>query len=76
MLWKKTDVSPVFKEDRHHPASDGPINLTSIFSKVLQRILKRFILLHLLHNNLLSANIRLLPRFTNKLRPVGSLLQA
>jgi hypothetical protein len=80
-LWKEAIVTPVFKSgDRLSPASYRPISLTSIPCKVMERILKRAIMDHLVRNDLISsAQHGFLPNrscVTNMLVFMDSLTQA
>ncbi|MBM6549284.1 reverse transcriptase family protein [Streptococcus dysgalactiae] len=54
-IWKEAVVTPIFKTgDRHDPKSYRPISLTSIPCKILERLIKRRIMTHLLSNQLIS----------------------
>ncbi|MBM6549301.1 hypothetical protein H7673_10610 [Streptococcus dysgalactiae subsp. equisimilis] len=55
-IWKEAVVTPIFKTgDRHDPKSYRPISLTSIPCKILERLIKRRIMAHLLSNKLISS---------------------
>ena len=43
--WKKADVIPIFKNNRkpHDPASYRPISMTSVFCKMLERIIIKYL---------------------------------
>ena len=54
-VWKKANVSPIFKKgDRSNPANYRPISLTSVCSKPLEHILHSQIMKHLDQHNILS----------------------
>jgi hypothetical protein len=79
--WKSATVVPIYKGgDRLSPNSYRPISLTSIPCKVLERILKKRILAHLLDNSLISpAQHGFLPQrscITNLLLFMDSLTEA
>ena len=53
--WRQAHVIPIFKAgDRNQAGSYRPISLTSVLCKILERLLKRELLGHLLDNQLLS----------------------
>ncbi|MGL5085530.1 MAG: RNA-directed DNA polymerase [Clostridium sp.] len=53
--WRQAHVIPIFKAgDRNLAGSYRPISLTSVLCKILERLLKREMLSHLLTNKLLS----------------------
>ena len=55
--WKKAIVVPVLKKgDKNQPNNYRPISLTSSFSRIMESILHKKILSHLLSKNLLSPN--------------------
>ena len=55
--WKKALVVPVFKKgDQTQPSNYRPISLTSTFSRIMESILHKKVLDHLLSNNLISPN--------------------
>ena len=79
--WKEATVTPIYKSGDHlAPISYRPISLTSIPCKIMERLLKRDIMAHLLDNNLISsAQHGFLPRrscVTNMLIFMDSLTQA
>ncbi|KAA3678284.1 uncharacterized protein DEA37_0013205 [Paragonimus westermani] len=56
--WKVTAVIPIIKAGDHHsPASYRPISLTSIECKILERLLRHFILKYFFSNNLSSSTL-------------------
>ena len=56
-VWKEAIISPIFKGgDRFSPSSYRPISLTCITCKILERLIKRVMLSHLLSNGLLSRS--------------------
>jgi hypothetical protein len=55
-VWKTALVTPIYKGgDRRVPGSYRPVSLTSIPCKVLERLIKKGILQHLLLNKLISS---------------------
>ncbi|MES9974252.1 MAG: reverse transcriptase family protein, partial [Candidatus Thiodiazotropha sp.] len=55
--WRSALICPIYKGgDRHSPTNYRPVSLTSIPCKVLERIIKKRILGHLLNNSLLSSS--------------------
>ena len=53
--WKNAVVKPIFKKgDKHSVGNYRPVSLTSIVSKVMESLVKRAVLDHLLTNGLLS----------------------
>ena len=57
MSWKEALVTPIFEgRDHHSPVSYRPVSLTSIPCKILERIIRRLILDHLVLNDLVSPN--------------------
>ena len=53
--WKKAFVSPIFKKGARNKASNyRPISLTSIVCKIMESLVKKEILAHMISNNLLS----------------------
>jgi hypothetical protein len=55
--WKTAHVSPRFKTgNRHSTSSYRPISLTSIPCKILERIVKDYLIDYLLLNNILSSS--------------------
>ena len=53
--WKEAIISPIFKKgSRLDPVSYRPISLTSISSKIFERIIKEAILAHLRSNGIIS----------------------
>ena len=54
--WKKASVSPIYKKGaKYIPANYRPISLTSIVCKLMESILKKSIMEHLNHEDLLSS---------------------
>ena len=54
--WKMALIKPIFKKgDRHEVGNYRPVSLTSVVAKVLEGIVKRAIMTHLLDQALLSA---------------------
>ena len=52
--WKQANVIPVFKKgSRAQPTNYRPISLTSVVCKILERIIRAYILSHLNHHNIL-----------------------
>jgi len=55
MDWKKANVTPIFKKDKHEVASNyRPISLISHACKLLESILRERILKHLTDNNAIT----------------------
>ena len=55
MDWKRPNISPIFKKGcRSEPLNYRPISLTSVVCKLLERIIKKQLILHLESANLLS----------------------
>ena len=55
--WKCANVTPIHKKDAQNLACNyRPVSLTSIFSKLLESIIKDYVLNHLSTNNLLSPH--------------------
>ena len=55
--WKQARITPIYKNGMRHKASNyRPISLTSQASKVIERIVKRYIMEHLDTNDLLSRH--------------------
>ena len=55
--WKTATVIPIFKKGkRTDPANYRPVSLTSVLSKVMERILSEDITKHLKNNALMSAD--------------------
>ena len=53
-IWKKSHVIPIHKKDsRNNPSNYRPISLTSILSKVFEKAVLKYLLSHLLGNDLL-----------------------
>ena len=53
--WKKANVSPIFKKGARNKAENyRPISLTSIVCKLMESIIKEFVMKHLFKNGLLS----------------------
>ena len=56
-VWKKANVTPLFKKgDRHAPTNYRPISLTSVVCKLLESIVKDHIMEYLLSNNIISCS--------------------
>ena len=54
--WRNGTVSPLYKgEGRHQPCNYRPITLTSLLCRILERIVKKHVLNHLISNELLSS---------------------
>ena len=54
--WKTAHINPIFKSgDRLSPTIYRPINLASIPCKILERIIKTYMLNHLTRNNLIAT---------------------
>ena len=54
--WKKANVSPIFKKGSKSKAENyRPISLTSIVCKIMETLLKREVMTHLIAENLLSS---------------------
>ena len=55
--WKHGDVTPLFKDDDRHKASNyRPITLTSVLSRTLERIIKKQLMTYLIENDTLSKD--------------------
>ena len=55
--WKTGIVSPIHKSgDRHAPSNYRPITITSILSRILEKIVKATFTEHIATNNLLNSN--------------------
>ncbi|MEC8567512.1 MAG: reverse transcriptase family protein, partial [Pseudomonadota bacterium] len=55
--WKLSTVVPIFKKgNRSQPTNYRPIALTSSFCRILERIISKHLLHHLISNNLLLPN--------------------
>ena len=54
-IWKCGNIAPIYKKgSKSDPANYRPVCLTTIFSKVMESIIRDNILFHLRSNNLLS----------------------
>ena len=54
-IWKTAIVIPIFKKGRtNNPGNYRPISLTSVICRILERIIHKHILTHLLNNSLIS----------------------
>ena len=55
--WKKAIITPIFKKGvSSDPRNSRPISLTSVFGKLMERVMVNEILLYLSNNNLISKN--------------------
>jgi len=55
--WKVANITPIFKKgDRKDPSNYRPVSLTSVVSKILEKIIRDGVVEHLHKNNLLSKN--------------------
>ena len=55
MDWKRANISPIYKKGcRSEPLNYRPISLTSVACKILERIIKKQLVLHLESGNLMS----------------------
>ena len=55
--WKTATITPIFKsDDRTLPENYRPISITSQVGKLLEKVLRRKMLSHLMNNNLLSKH--------------------
>ena len=55
--WKQSSIIPIYKKgDRALPSNYRPIALTSSFCRILEAIILKYMLSHLLKNNLLLSN--------------------
>ena len=53
--WTSANITPIFKKgNRSHPLNYRPVSLTSVPSKILERIIRNHIMNHLEINNFLS----------------------
>lgn len=72
-LFKLANVKPIFKSgDKHDPANYRPISLTSIVCKVMEGIIREYMMGHLLSSNQLSGDQH---GFLNKKSCVTNLLE-
>ena len=54
-MWVNANITLLFKSgDKSEPSSYRPVSLTSVISKVMERILKATFMSHLENNNLLT----------------------
>ena len=54
-VWKIAKITAIFKKgDRKHPGNYRPVSLTSVVCKVLEKLIREHVLLHLKRNNLLT----------------------
>jgi len=55
--WKVANITPIFKKgDRKDPSNYRPVSLTSVVSKIKEKIIRDGVMDHLHKNNLLSKN--------------------
>ena len=56
-IWKNCVVTPIYKsEDRHNAKNYRPISITSTLCRCLERIIKKQLLEHLEHNDIINKN--------------------
>ena len=56
-IWKRANVTPIFKKGNHHePENYRPISLTCIACKVMEKFVRDAVIEHLLGNNLISPH--------------------
>jgi hypothetical protein len=56
-LWKKANVTPLFKSgNKNFMSNYRPVSLTSIVCKIMEGIVKDNVMAHLMINNLISSN--------------------
>lgn len=55
--WKEAPITPIFKSGKKtDPANYRPVSLTAITCKVMEKIIKRTMVKHIMENELLSPN--------------------
>ena len=53
--WKEATVSPIFKKGANHTAANyRPVSLTSVLCKVLESLIRKAVMEHIMANNLLT----------------------
>ena len=53
--WKTATVSPIFKNgNKQDPANYRPVSVTSVVSKIMERLISQHIQQHIISNNLMS----------------------
>nr|XP_047127752.1 uncharacterized protein LOC124808609 [Hydra vulgaris] len=55
-LWKSANITPLFKKgDKKDPLNYRPISLTSIPSKIIEKIIRKKLIIYITENNLLTS---------------------
>ena len=51
--WKEAEVRPIFKKKIRSEVGNRPVSLTSIVCKVMEKIIRRLVLQHMIANEFL-----------------------